>query len=149
MRYLHSVGIWHRDLKPANILVNIDCTVKICDFGLARAVVEDASEDPLGLVTNTPSLHDDSNTNKVPALTNKNSVSSAVQKLGPRVLTGHVVTRWYRAPELILIHSRYTEAVDVWSLGCILYELLQMRKDYCPMANTRGPLFPGKNFDSK
>ena len=35
LHYVHSAGIVHRDLKPSNILVNTDCTVKICDFGLA------------------------------------------------------------------------------------------------------------------
>ena len=36
--YLHKAEIIHRDLKPANILVNDDCTIQICDFGLARSV---------------------------------------------------------------------------------------------------------------
>merc|ERR1711948_210410 len=36
LKYLHSAGIYHRDLKPANCLVNQDCSLKICDFGLAR-----------------------------------------------------------------------------------------------------------------
>lgn len=36
IRKLHASGVIHRDLKPANILVNADCTCKICDFGLAR-----------------------------------------------------------------------------------------------------------------
>lgn len=35
--YIHSAGVIHRDLKPSNILVNQNCDVKICDFGLARA----------------------------------------------------------------------------------------------------------------
>lgn len=45
VRYLHSANVLHRDLKPANILVNEDCSVKICDFGLARSIagVEQAS----------------------------------------------------------------------------------------------------------
>jgi mitogen-activated protein kinase 1/3 len=45
VRYLHSANVLHRDLKPANILVNEDCSVKICDFGLARSIagVESAS----------------------------------------------------------------------------------------------------------
>jgi len=38
MKYLHSAQVLHRDLKPANVLINEDCTVKICDFGLARSV---------------------------------------------------------------------------------------------------------------
>lgn len=36
--YLHKAQIIHRDLKPANILVNDDCTIQICDFGLARSM---------------------------------------------------------------------------------------------------------------
>lgn len=45
VKYLHSANVLHRDLKPANVLVNEDCSVKICDFGLARSIagVESAS----------------------------------------------------------------------------------------------------------
>ena len=39
-----------------------------------------------------------------------------------RELTGHVVTRWYRAPEVILLEKEYNEAIDVWSTGCIYAE---------------------------
>jgi len=49
-------------------------------------------------------------------------------------LTDYVVTRWYRAPELMLLPSGYFEAVDLWSVGCIHVELL-----------AREPLFPGKD----
>jgi mitogen-activated protein kinase 1/3 len=38
VKYLHESNVIHRDLKPANILVNEDCTVKLCDFGLARSI---------------------------------------------------------------------------------------------------------------
>mmetsp|Transcript_34694 Transcript_34694/g.51794 ORF Transcript_34694/g.51794 Transcript_34694/m.51794 type:complete len:378 (+) Transcript_34694:147-1280(+) len=84
--YLHSANVVHRDLKPPNILVNKNCDLKICDFGLARGFGND---------------EDDSAT-----------------------LTDYVVTRWYRAPEVVLLASEYTKAVDVWSVGCILCELI-------------------------
>jgi mitogen-activated protein kinase 1/3 len=38
VKYLHTSNVLHRDLKPANVLVNEDCSVKICDFGLARSI---------------------------------------------------------------------------------------------------------------
>jgi len=50
-------------------------------------------------------------------------------------MTEYVVTRWYRAPELLLNCSEYTSAIDVWSVGCIFGEIL-----------TREPLFPGKDY---
>lgn len=50
-------------------------------------------------------------------------------------MTEYVVTRWYRAPELLLNCSEYTGAIDVWSVGCILGEIM-----------TREPLFPGKDY---
>jgi len=49
--------------------------------------------------------------------------------------TTYVVTRWYRAPEVILKASEYSKAIDIWSIGCIFAELLG-----------RTPLFPGQNY---
>ncbi|CAD7949439.1 unnamed protein product [Amoebophrya sp. A120] len=121
VNYLHSQGVWHRDLKPANILLNTDCTVKVCDFGLARAVGQD---------------------NMSLQMLEQGAQDAHVK----RDLTAHVVTRWYRAPELILLHENYTEAIDVWSLGCILFEVMLMEKRYCEKADIpkkRVPLFPG------
>jgi mitogen-activated protein kinase 1/3 len=60
-----------------------------------------------------------------------------------RELTGHVVTRWYRAPEVILLEKDYTAAIDVWSVGCIFAELLNMMKENAPTFLDRAPLFPG------
>ncbi|CAF1526645.1 unnamed protein product [Rotaria magnacalcarata] len=48
--------------------------------------------------------------------------------------TVYVVTRWWRAPEIIINQSKYDEKVDVWSVGCIMAELILLR-----------PLFPGAN----
>ncbi|KAG8460513.1 hypothetical protein KFE25_013163 [Diacronema lutheri] len=52
----------------------------------------------------------------------------------PDFLTEYVVTRWYRAPEVVLSSGAYAKAIDVWSCGCILAELL-----------VRKPLFPGND----
>ena len=38
LKYLHSANVIHRDLKPANVLVNEDCSVQVCDFGLSRSL---------------------------------------------------------------------------------------------------------------
>lgn len=46
-----------------------------------------------------------------------------------------MITRWYRAPEVILCPSEYSKAVDIWSIGCIFAELLG-----------RNPLFPGDHY---
>lgn len=93
LKYIHSANIIHRDLKPSNLLVNANCDLKICDFGLARPTSDDNE-----------------------------------------FMTEYVVTRWYRAPELVLNSSDYTAAIDVWSVGCIFMELLNKK-----------PLFPGKD----
>lgn len=54
---------------------------------------------------------------------------------GNSVMTEYVATRWYRAPEVILAWNHYSKAIDVWSVGCILAELLLGR-----------PLFPGTDY---
>ena len=62
-----------------------------------------------------------------------------------RELTGHVVTRWYRAPELILLEKDYGEAIDIWAAGCLFAELLSMMKENAPTFMDRIPLFPGNS----
>ena len=49
-----------------------------------------------------------------------------------RELTSHIMTRWYRAPELILLEKDYGPAIDMWAIGCIMGELSDGQ-----------PLFPG------
>ena len=49
------------------------------------------------------------------------------------MLTKYVVTRWYRAPEVVLCNKNYEESIDLWAVGCVFAELIG-----------RQPLFPGK-----
>mmetsp|Transcript_26560 Transcript_26560/g.37930 ORF Transcript_26560/g.37930 Transcript_26560/m.37930 type:complete len:834 (-) Transcript_26560:37-2538(-) len=134
LKYIHSSSVIHRDLKPANILLNEDCTLKICDFGLARIVHNDK------ISPSSTTRHDNLGVVKtdVPV---RQQPSFSHQGLS-RQLTKHVVTRWYRAPELILIQP-YGSAVDIWSLGCIFAELLSMQEGSVPTYQDRVPLFPG------
>jgi len=96
LKYMHSGQLLHRDIKPSNILLNSDCQVRVCDFGLARSVVQ-----------------------------------APDTKANP-VLTDYVATRWYRPPEILLGSTSYQMGVDMWSVGCILGELLSGK-----------PIFPG------
>jgi mitogen-activated protein kinase 1/3 len=96
LKAMHSANVLHRDLKPSNLLLNANCDLKVCDFGLARSAA--SSEDNSGFMTE------------------------------------YVATRWYRAPEIMLTFKEYTKAIDVWSVGCILAEMLSGK-----------PLFPGKD----
>eukprot|EP00397_Hematodinium_sp_SG-2012_P009498 GEMP01009585.1.p1 GENE.GEMP01009585.1~~GEMP01009585.1.p1 ORF type:complete len:449 (-),score=114.64 GEMP01009585.1:1897-3243(-) len=145
LKYLHSAGIYHRDLKPANCLVNQDCSVKICDFGLSRAVAITSQPHLQGLPS-TPrgSKAEGDGANGENGGTDQPVIVPHTQNL-KRQLTGHVVTRWYRAPELILLQENYTEQIDVWSMGCIFAELLGMMKENIPYPSDRGPLFPGSS----
>jgi len=96
LKYMHSGHLVHRDIKPSNILLDSDCLVKICDFGLARSLYQ---KDP---------------------------------EQGNPVLTEYIATRWYRPPEVLLGSTSYTQGVDMWSVGCILGELVAGK-----------PIFPG------
>jgi mitogen-activated protein kinase 1/3 len=53
-------------------------------------------------------------------------------------MTEYVVTRWYRAPELLLAGDEYSTAIDMWSAGCLIAELY-----------TRQPLFPGRDVKNQ
>lgn len=98
LKYMHSANVLHRDLKPSNLLLNANCDLKVCDFGLARGT----------------------------GVNEANNVN---------FMTEYVATRWYRAPEIMLTFKEYTKAIDVWSVGCILAEMLSGR-----------PLFPGRDY---
>ena len=70
------------------------------------------------------------------------------RKQQPRDKTSTIMTRWYRAPEVIVTDKNYNKAIDVYSLGCILTELIYCSKQYSSTegfeANDRF-LFKGKS----
>lgn len=101
LKSIHSAQVIHRDLKPSNLLLNSNCDLKVCDFGLSRCLASssDSRETLVGFMTE------------------------------------YVATRWYRAPEIMLTFQEYTTAMDIWSCGCILAELVSGR-----------PLFPGRDY---
>ena len=140
IKYLHSANVLHRDLKPANILINEDCSVKICDFGLACSMegildpVNEKSMKKAESQKNAEIPEEETNINKKMNIINRK-----------RQLTTHVVTRWYRAPELILLERNYDASIYMWSLGCISGELQCMLKDNAACFVDRTPLFPGNS----
>lgn len=175
LRFLHAAGVIHRDLKPANLLVNSDCSLKICDFGLARghgrsdgpftpppqqqlpqqqlggeatpaavlAIAASASPEPASSASSPPSSSREAAQRAAVASA---EIAAAVPLPPPpirRQKTQHVQTRWYRAPELILEVRDYEGGIDMWSVGCVLAELLSMQKESVASARERAPLFPG------
>ena len=133
------IGVVHRDIKPENIIINKECTIKICDFGLARGVeknIEFKQKDIKSPSKALLTIADD----------NDNDNDNEDEKENTNGLTKHMVTRWYRAPEVILLQQdrEHLYGIDIWSIGCIFGELLQMNHKNCSDYKNRKVLFPGE-----
>ena len=134
---LHECDIIHRDIKPSNILIkskedskisltrdNIhnakDFDIYLCDFGLARLELlgmnnmsskkEFEARNVLYNTTNDSASHS-------PTTTTTTTPSMFYHET-------NVCTTHYRAPEIFLESLVYTDSIDIWSAGCIFYELL-------------------------
>jgi len=95
----HEQGIIHRDLKPANIKVRDDGTVKVLDFGLAKAM--EPTVGSLPSVSQSPTI-------TTPAMTQAGMILGTAAYMSPEQAKGRPADR----------------RSDIWSFGCVLYEML-------------------------
>ena len=106
----HDQGIVHRDLKPANIKLRDDGTVKVLDFGLAKALDPGAISREPGGATDLA----DSPTITTPAMTQRGTILGTAAYMSPEQAKGRAVDR----------------RADIWGFGCILYEMLTGRRTF-------------------
>ena len=95
----HEQGIIHRDLKPANIKVRADGTVKVLDFGLAKAMDSPAGSSPN--VSQSPTI-------TTPAMTQAGMILGTAAYMAPEQARGKMVDR----------------RADIWAFGAVLFEIL-------------------------
>lgn len=134
LSYLHELKVIHRDIKPSNILIDAQCNIYLCDFGLGK-IVADINLKPQNL--NTTMIQSPAKT-----LQSSDSLINEIlhgsdddnDDMNKPILTTQVGSRWYRAPEIYLSPGVYGSSVDMWSAGTVLGELL---------GGT--PLFPGRD----
>ena len=151
---LHCCGVLHRDIKPSNLLVNANCELKIADFGIscraepsfgASLAGARAGSPPPSLPATdcaTSGATGSATGEATPAPAAGSAASGAHPTVGAHdggVLpflnsTPQVVTLWYRPPELLCGNTTYGSAIDMWSCGVALAEMLG-----------RSPPFSGDN----
>jgi serine/threonine-protein kinase len=108
----HDQGIVHRDLKPANVKVRPDGTVKVLDFGLAKALGAGAGDSAVGLA-NSPTV-------------------MATGRTEAGIILG---TAAYMAPEQARGRS-VDKRADIWAFGCVLFEMLTGRPAFAGETTT-------------
>ena len=102
----HEAGVIHRDLKPANIKIRDDGTVKVLDFGLAKAFQPNATADPNMSMSPTISL--------TAAATQMGMVIGTAAYMAPEQASGKAVDK----------------RADVWAFGVVLYEMLTGQRPF-------------------
>jgi len=107
----HAQGIIHRDLKPANVKVRPDGTVKVLDFGLAKALAPDAASAPGTTAAREIAA---SPTMTSPAMTEIGMILGTAAYMSPEQAKGRPVDM----------------RADVWAFGCMLFEMLTGRRAF-------------------
>jgi serine/threonine-protein kinase len=100
----HDQGIIHRDLKPANIKVRADGTVKVLDFGLAKAIEPSVSSSAGATMSPTLSIH----------ATQAGIILGTAAYMAPGQARGKPIDK----------------RADIWAFGCVLYEMLTGRRAF-------------------
>jgi serine/threonine protein kinase len=127
LAHCHGRGVLHRDVKPGNLLVSSSGRILLCDFGLAKSFVDDTTTSKITVSNNSNSSNNDNNNNE----------SLSDDKVNPKQGesgTKGLCTLYYRPPEVLLGGRSSHPAVDMYSAGMVLVQLLAGK-----------PLLPGRN----
>ena len=113
--HIHANGYFHRDMKPENVLVT---TTGLFDYTSVSPIAP----------SNAPKEKD------IVTIIKLADFGLARESRSPPPYTEYVAVRWYRAPEVLFSSRDYSNPVDMWALGAIMVELVNLR-----------PLFPGSD----
>ena len=123
LAYLHSMGITHRDIKGANILTNSEGLVKLADFGVAAKLDEERGG---GGTLGGGVIEGEDEDGLSGADTGEEKKKEEEEEEDDGDVAG---TPYWMAPEVVELQD-VTVASDIWSLGCVVIELLTGRPPY-------------------